>query len=106
MIFVILLLFECQKVQRWLVKQRTIFPSGAHEVLINVDKIDKEGRTAIHRAVKAKYRTVDSVYRELPDGSRYIVVRRKKGESGTVQFALFCLVLQNLSCLLAVFRRQ
>ena len=50
-------------------------------MLINVDNIDKEGRTAIHRAVKAKYRTVDSVYREQPDGSKNIVVRRKKGEA-------------------------
>ncbi|XP_063881191.1 pseudouridylate synthase 7 homolog isoform X4 [Scylla paramamosain] len=65
------------------VKPKTSPKPRAHEVLINVDKIDKEGRTAIHRAVKAKYRTVDSVYRELPDGSRYIVVRRKKGESAS-----------------------
>ncbi|KAK8390358.1 hypothetical protein O3P69_010205 [Scylla paramamosain] len=63
------------------VKPKTSPKPRAHEVLINVDKIDKEGRTAIHRAVKAKYRTVDSVYRELPDGSRYIVVRRKKASA-------------------------
>lgn len=49
------------------------------EVLINVDNTDKEGRTAIHRAVKAKYRVVDSIYKEMEDGGKYIVVRKKKG---------------------------
>ncbi|XP_053639811.1 pseudouridylate synthase 7 homolog isoform X1 [Cherax quadricarinatus] len=48
------------------------------EVLIDVNNTDKEGRTAIHRAVKAKYRVVDSIYKEMEDGGRYILVRRKK----------------------------
>ncbi|XP_071532610.1 uncharacterized protein [Panulirus ornatus] len=51
------------------------------EVLINVDSTDKEGRTAIHRAVKAKYRVVDSIYKEMEDGGKYIVVRKKKAGS-------------------------
>lgn len=55
-------------------------PTGPTEVLINVDNTNKEGRTAIHRAVKARYRNVDSVYRVL-DGSRYIVVHKRKGET-------------------------
>lgn len=45
-----------------------------------MDNTNKEGRTAIHRAVKARYRNVDSVYRVL-DGSRYIVVHKRKGET-------------------------
>lgn len=53
-------------------------PVGPNEVLINVDNTDKEGRTAIHRAVKARYRNMDSVFREF-NGSRFIVVRKKKG---------------------------
>lgn len=65
-------------------------PVGPNEVLINVDNTDKEGRTAIHRAVKARYRNMDSVFREF-NGSRFIVVRKKKGlttNSITVKLSL------------------
>nr|XP_045605127.1 pseudouridylate synthase 7 homolog isoform X2 [Procambarus clarkii] len=59
-------------------KKTVIDPDAPTEVLIDVNNADKEGRTAIHRAVKAKFRVVDSIYKEMNDGRRYILVRQKK----------------------------
>ncbi|XP_042208197.1 pseudouridylate synthase 7 homolog isoform X2 [Homarus americanus] len=56
-------------------------PDAPKEVMIDVNNTDKEGRTAIHRAVKAKFRVVDSIFKEMKDGGRYIVVRKKKAGS-------------------------
>ncbi|KAK4303476.1 hypothetical protein Pmani_024514 [Petrolisthes manimaculis] len=45
------------------------------EVRINVEHTDKEGRTAIHRAVKARWKAVDSIY----DNHKHIIITKVKG---------------------------
>lgn len=48
------------------------------EILIDVNNVTKEGRTNIHRAVKAKYTSITSFYKEGDDGNKYIVIQNKK----------------------------
>ncbi|XP_037804889.1 pseudouridylate synthase 7 homolog [Penaeus monodon] len=81
------------------------------EVRICVDNVDKEGRTAIHRTIKAKYLNVDSLFKE-EDGKKFIVVRRKKAK-GTCrqvrkswprskQFTTFVLYKENVDTIAAI----
>lgn len=50
------------------------------EVWINVDLATPEDIAMVHQAIKHKYRGVDTLYGETPDGGKYVVVRRRKGE--------------------------
>ncbi|XP_050691290.1 pseudouridylate synthase 7 homolog isoform X2 [Eriocheir sinensis] len=49
------------------------------EVWINVDLATPEDVAMVHQAIKHKYRGVDTLYGETPDGGKYVVVRRRKG---------------------------
>lgn len=51
------------------------------EIWINVDCTDEAGIALIHQALKAKYRGIDNAYGETSDGGKYIVVRKRKGNS-------------------------
>ncbi|XP_068212996.1 pseudouridylate synthase 7 homolog isoform X2 [Palaemon carinicauda] len=57
---------------------------GLGEVMINVNGVSKEGRTNIHRAVKAKYESVVSYFKESDDGNKYIIVQKKKAAGSTI----------------------
>ncbi|XP_063881198.1 pseudouridylate synthase 7 homolog isoform X3 [Scylla paramamosain] len=49
------------------------------EIWINVDLASPEDISNVHQAIKHKYRGVDTVYGETPDGGKYIVARKRKG---------------------------
>ncbi|XP_071518346.1 pseudouridylate synthase 7 homolog [Panulirus ornatus] len=51
------------------------------EVWINIDYTDEADIAVIHQALKAKYRGIDSICGETPDGGKYVVVRRRKAGS-------------------------
>ncbi|XP_066952412.1 pseudouridylate synthase 7 homolog [Macrobrachium rosenbergii] len=65
-------------------QDKTTVKKGLNEVLINVNGVSKEGRTNIHRAVKAKYASVVSCYKESDDGNKYIVIQKKKAADGSI----------------------
>ncbi|XP_063602875.1 pseudouridylate synthase 7 homolog [Penaeus indicus] len=81
------------------------------EVRICVDNVDKEGRTAIHKTIKAKYLNVDSLFKE-DNGKKFIVVRRKKAKGGcrqvrkswprSKQFTTFVLYKENVDTIVAI----
>ncbi|MPC57285.1 hypothetical protein E2C01_051263 [Portunus trituberculatus] len=48
------------------------------EVWINVDLATPDDISNVHQAIKHKYRGMDTVYGETPDGGKYIVARKRK----------------------------
>ncbi|XP_042866016.1 pseudouridylate synthase 7 homolog isoform X2 [Penaeus japonicus] len=81
------------------------------EVRICVDNTDKEGRTAIHKTVKAKYPNVDSLFRE-DNGKKFIVIRKKKAKGmcrqvrtswpRSKQHTTFVLYKENIDTIVAI----